>query len=134
MRNVDTVKDIYAAFGRGDISAIIDKLDDNVEWDVDVATPGVPWLQPRRGKANIPAFSESLAPLTFTDLRAAHLLRGREPGDGPGPAGDRPCAERQTLQRSIMRATCGRSAPSGKVVKYQHITDTALHQRVAKGE
>ena len=58
MSNIDTVKQIYEAFGRGDIPAIIDKLDPNVEWDVEVSTPGVPWLQPRRGAANIPAFFE----------------------------------------------------------------------------
>ena len=38
MSNVDTVKEIYAAFGRGDIGAIIDKLDDQVEWDVEHIT------------------------------------------------------------------------------------------------
>ena len=36
MSNVETVKEIYAAFGRGDIRAILDTLDDNVEWDVEV--------------------------------------------------------------------------------------------------
>ena len=56
MSNIDTVKGIYEAFGRGDIPAIIEKLDPNVEWDVEISTPGVPWLQPRRGAANIPAF------------------------------------------------------------------------------
>jgi hypothetical protein len=30
--------------------------------DVEVPVPGVPWLQPRRGKTNVPAFFESLAP------------------------------------------------------------------------
>ncbi|MEX0682231.1 MAG: hypothetical protein WD904_06080 [Dehalococcoidia bacterium] len=30
MSNVDTVKAMYEAFGRGDIPAILEKLDDNV--------------------------------------------------------------------------------------------------------
>jgi hypothetical protein len=42
MSNIETVKHIYEAFGRGDIPAIIDKLDPNVEWDVEDPTPGVP--------------------------------------------------------------------------------------------
>lgn len=65
MSNIDTVKHIYEAFSRGDIPAIVDKLDPNIEWDVEASTPGVSWLQPRRGAANIPAFFESLAPLSF---------------------------------------------------------------------
>ncbi len=82
MSNIDTVKQIYEAFGRGDIPAIIDKLDSNVEWDVELSTPGVPWLQPRRGAANIPAFFESLAPSAplVPALRATHFLRGWQQG------------------------------------------------------
>ncbi len=65
MSNIDTVNEMYGASGSGDIPAIIDKLDPNVEWDVEIPTPGVPWLQPRRGAANVPAFFESLAPISF---------------------------------------------------------------------
>ena len=88
MSNVDTVKDIYAAFGRGDIPAILDKLDDNVEWDVEVPTPGVPWLQPRRGKASVPAFFESLAPLTFTTFEPHTFFADGQPRHGAGAPGD----------------------------------------------
>jgi len=63
--NLDTVKEIYAAFGRGDVPAILDKLDENVEWETAIPVPGVPWLQTRRGRVNISAFFESLAPLSF---------------------------------------------------------------------
>jgi hypothetical protein len=30
--NVETVRAIYEAFGRGDVATILDKLDDAVEW------------------------------------------------------------------------------------------------------
>ena len=36
MSNVDTVKEMYEAFGRGDVPAIIEKLDENVEWDTEI--------------------------------------------------------------------------------------------------
>jgi ketosteroid isomerase-like protein len=133
MSNIDTVKQLYEAFGRGDIPVIIGKLDPNVEWDVEVPTPGVPWLQPRRGAANIPAFFESLAPLSFQRFEphtffadgnkvfaliaidATHVASGKQykfPYEGhPWFFND-----------------------AGKIVKYQHVTDTALHRRAAKGE
>ena len=63
MSNVDTVKQMYEAFARGDVPAILDKLDENVEWETTIPVEGVPWLQPRRGREKIAGFFESLAPL-----------------------------------------------------------------------
>jgi len=56
MGNTGTVREIYEAFGRGDVSAILNKLDDNVEWETQAPVPGVPWPQSRRGRANIAPF------------------------------------------------------------------------------
>jgi|SRR3984885_906730 len=133
MSNINTVKQMYDAFGRGDIATIIDKLDPNVEWDVEIPTPGVPWLQPRRGAANIPAFFQSLAPLSFQRfephtffedgnkvfaliaLDATHVASGKH-------------------YRFSNEGHLWFFNDAGKVVKYQHVTDTALHQRAARGE
>src|SRR5213596_1852310 len=58
--------EMYEAFGRGDIPAILDRLDENVEWDTQYDSPAAPWLEPRRGRQNIAGFFEALAPLQFT--------------------------------------------------------------------
>jgi len=133
MSNINTVKQIYDAFGRGDIAAIVGKLDANVEWDVEVPTPGVPWLLPRRGAANVPAFFESLAPLSFQRFEPHTFFED----------GDRVLA---LVAIEMTHVASGKkySLPyeghlwvfngAGKVVKYQHVTDTALHQRAARGE
>jgi ketosteroid isomerase-like protein len=39
MSNVDTIKTAYAAFARADIPAIIDLLDDSVEWSTPMTVP-----------------------------------------------------------------------------------------------
>jgi ketosteroid isomerase-like protein len=133
MGNVDTVKQIYQAFGRGDIPAIIEKLDRNVEWDVDVPTPGVPWLQPHHGAASVPAFFQSLAALSFqrfephtffADGNKVFALIAIE-------------AKHVATGKSYKFSNEGHLwhfNDAGKVVKYQHVTDTALHQRAARGE
>lgn len=54
----ETVKAIYEAFGRGDVAAILDKLDDAVEWETSVPVSDVLWLKARRGKANVAGFFE----------------------------------------------------------------------------
>jgi ketosteroid isomerase-like protein len=74
--NVETVKAIYRAFGRGDVATILDKLEDSVEWETMVAVPEVPWLQARRGKANIGGFFESMTPLQITRFEARTIFDG----------------------------------------------------------
>jgi len=130
MSNLETVQEMYEAFGRGDIPAILDKLDDNVEWDTETSTPDVPWLEPRRGKANIAGFFESLAPLEFTRFEPHTFFE----------SGDKVFA-----LISINAKNQGKSYSfpneghlwqfnaAGKVVKLDHVTDTALHWRMAHG-
>jgi hypothetical protein len=70
------VKAIYEAFGRGDVTTILDKLDDAVEWETTVPLSEVPWLHERRGKANIAGFFQSMAPLTITRFEPHTIFDG----------------------------------------------------------
>jgi ketosteroid isomerase-like protein len=130
MSNIDTVKQMYEAFGRGDIPAILDKLDDNVEWDTDYEDTGVPWLQPRQGKANIPGFFEAVATMGITKFEP-HTF---------GADGNKVVAvidiegDRQGKHYVIPNeGHLWLFNDQGKVTKYQHMTDTALHWRIANG-
>ena len=59
--NVRTVQEAYAAFGRGDIAALLAMLDEGVEW----VTPGPPEVMPtagtRRGREGVAEFFSTLA-------------------------------------------------------------------------
>jgi ketosteroid isomerase-like protein len=129
--NTDTVREIYGAFGRGDVAAILARLDDAVEWETQAPVPGVPWLQPRRGKSNVGGFFQSLAPLTITRFEPHAFF----------DAGDK------VFVLIAFEATNGGkhySFPNnghlwqfnaaGKVIKYDHITDTAQMIRMARAE
>jgi uncharacterized protein len=133
MSNIETVKRIYEAFGRGDIPAILEKLEETVDWDVECPTPGVPWLAPRRGRGNIPGFFESLKPLRFDRFEPVALFE----------SADQVFA---LIRMEVVHSPSGKTYDfpyeghlwrfneAGKIVKYQHVTDTALHQRMARGE
>ena len=56
MSNLATVQQIYAAFGQGDVPAIVAKLAENVEWEHDSVDHGIPWLRPGRGKGHVLEF------------------------------------------------------------------------------
>jgi uncharacterized protein len=64
--NIETVQQIYAAFERGDIPAILGHLDENVEWGYAI-TPvaAVPGLQPRHGRDQVPKFFDALGAWEF---------------------------------------------------------------------
>lgn len=74
MSHLETVKGIYAAFGRGDVPAILACLHENVDWEPDLAVPGVPWLQPRTGRDAVAGFFAALAPLQFTQFEPKSFL------------------------------------------------------------
>ena len=78
MSNVRTVQDIYTAFSRGDIPAILETLADDVDWDYGyrVAPNPVPWLQAQRGTAGVARFFESLTELEFHRFVPKAVLEG----------------------------------------------------------
>jgi ketosteroid isomerase-like protein len=49
-RHVDTVKAIYESFGKGDIAAILARLDPDVEWEYEWGSQPLRWCTPRRGR------------------------------------------------------------------------------------
>ena len=60
-RNVQIVKDAYAAFGRGDAQAIVAACDDNVEWHAVKGAEGVaPHAGLRRGRAQVAQFFQQV--------------------------------------------------------------------------
>jgi uncharacterized protein len=74
-QNLETVRAIYDAFGRGDVDAILERCTDDVDWSSDAAIAVAPWQGPKRGKAELPSFFAGIAqtgpvneftPLSFT--------------------------------------------------------------------
>jgi len=59
--NVSTVMAIYEAFGRGDVPAILERLDPEVEWEKGQRETTVPWLRPRHGREGAAEFFQTVA-------------------------------------------------------------------------
>ena len=53
--NVEVVQQAYAAFGRGDIPAVLSALTDDVEWTLQ-GPPAIPWAGTHRGREGIAEF------------------------------------------------------------------------------
>lgn len=125
--NVGTVASIYEAFGRGDVAWILDQLDPDVTWEDGIRANAIPYLQPRRGKDQIPQFFADLAstavlthfePVLFADggdavlaliTHAGHIIDG----------GDVPMTDEVHVWQF---------GPDGKVIAMRHMLDIAIHE------
>jgi uncharacterized protein len=74
MSNIETVQKLYAASGSGDIPTILGLLAEDVEWEYDAPDSDVPWLKPRRGRADVAHFFEALGLLQLERFEPKHFV------------------------------------------------------------
>jgi uncharacterized protein len=74
MSHAQSVQQIYEAFGKGDIEGILGRLADNVEWEYGITSTDVPWLQPRRGRAQVAAFFEALGAMDIHTFQPKAII------------------------------------------------------------
>ena len=60
-QNIQTAKQMYEAFGRGDVQAILDRVTDDVDWSTDAAIESAPWYGPKHGEDELVSFFEGIA-------------------------------------------------------------------------
>jgi hypothetical protein len=92
---------------------------------------GVPWLQARRGKANVVGFFEATAPLKITRLEPHTVF---ERGDKVFVLIRFEATVRGNGYSFSNNGHLWQLNAAGKVVKYAHVTDTAQMIRMANGE
>ena len=69
-QNIERVKKVYAAFGKGDIATIIDMLAENVDWASAAESSIAPWHGVHKGKGEVPKFFEALdSTIEVTEFR-----------------------------------------------------------------
>lgn len=61
---IETIEKLYAAFGRGDVDAILEELTDDVDWASEAGSSVAPWHGRRTGKAEVAQFFAALAEAT----------------------------------------------------------------------
>ena len=131
MNNVERVQGIYAAFGRGDIPAILEHLADDVEWEYGVDSTDVPWLQPRRGRAEVVKFFESLAVMEISKFVPKHVL---SQGDLVVALVDLEAKVKATGQRVVEEdeVHIWYFDDHGRVRRFRHRVDTHMHWKALR--
>ena len=57
--NIKIIQDVYDAFARGDVAAVLGAVADDVDWAAEAAGSGAPWYGVRHGKGEVMKFFEA---------------------------------------------------------------------------
>jgi ketosteroid isomerase-like protein len=58
--NIQLLRDLYAAFGRGDIKTILEHCSEDITWGTDSIATDVPWYRLRSGRDGVADFFATL--------------------------------------------------------------------------
>ena len=132
MTRKETVQQLYAAFGRGDVPAILEHLAPDVEWEYDASPTEVPWLQPRKGRDGAAEFFASLENLEFHRFEPKLFL---EEGSTVVVLIDLDVTVRKTGIRAqeIDEAHIWHFGDDGLVARFRHRADTLKQLRAWQG-
>lgn len=131
-RNVEIIRGIYAAFGRGDVPAILARMSDDVEWEMDGVDHGVPWLVPGRGKAHVGAFFQTLQGMEFRVFEVRAVMGQDDLVVGLVRLEAVVKATGKTI-REPFEAHVWRLDAEGRITGLKHCADTHQHLQAARG-
>ncbi len=88
---IKTIEQIYQAFGRGDVAAILNAVTDDIDWATETSSTAAPWYGVRHGKDGVAAFFTAFGSAMEIEesprppWRPTTLTCSRWSGAGPGP-------------------------------------------------
>ena len=121
--NVQAVQSVYAAFGRGDISAVLDALTEDVEWVLPGPPEVIPFAGVRRGREQVLEFFGVLdAALTFERFEPREFMAQGDKVVVLGRSRDRMKSTGRVVENEWAAVF---TLKDGKIAKYQVLEDTA---------
>lgn len=126
MSNLQTVREMYEAYARGDVAAVLSRLSKSVEWEYGPTSTNVPWLQRRYGREGAAEFFASHAEMEF------HKFSPKEFLEAPGVVVvfvDVDLTVKATGTRIVEEDEIHvwRFNAAGEVTRFRHGVDTHLH-------
>ena len=129
------VEAIYAAFGRGDIPAILDRLADDIcweHWDDSFAhRADVPWARPRTGHGGASEFFSIVRDFQITEFTVKNLMASGDQVAAEVVIDARPPGGGRYRDEELHLWTFNNQ---GKVSRLRHYVDTAKHIAASRGE
>jgi uncharacterized protein len=121
--NIETIQEMYAAFGRADVPFILEGLTDDVKW-VSHFDPIVPWSGDFSGKDRVKGFFEAI--FQSVDVEGFEPQEWVASGDTVVSIGEFACRVRATGKRARTRWVFIWKFREEKVCSYEQFHDPAL--------
>lgn len=124
-KNIQLVKDVFAAVNRADLRYVLNQMADNIDWQSPVTNTimePISWAKPRHGKAEVNDFFKELfervkiielKPQTFTAQEDRVLVEGTTRG-----------IVNQSGREYLSTWTMALTVRAGKCVRMRHYYDT----------
>lgn len=123
-QNTQAVRDAYAAFGRGDVNAILALVDDSIEWEGGKGAEGVaPQSGLRRGKAAVGEFFQLVG--STLDFEVFEPKEFVAQGDSVVAIGSYKATVKATRRQTASDWTMVFNFRGGKIVRFREFTDSA---------
>jgi uncharacterized protein len=127
---IKTIVEVYEAFGRGDVAAILNAVTDDVDWAAEAASAAAPWYGVRHGKNEVAEFFaafgaamevEEFTPVSFAanDTGVHTVVRFR-------------ARSRSTGKSAAMNLHHFFTFRDGKIAYYRGTEDTAQTEMVLR--
>jgi ketosteroid isomerase-like protein len=132
--NAAVVQEIYDAFGRGDVPAILERLAPDVSWERwehgnGGQDAGVPWLAERHGRDDVAEFFAGLGALEFHAFAPVAMLSGDDHVAAIIELDATVLATGRRLRDREIHVW--RFGADGLVTEFRHHVDTAKHAAAA---
>jgi uncharacterized protein len=128
MSNIETVKGIYDAFGKGDVPFILSCLDENVDWeqweDNRAQHAGVPYMRYIKGRDGVANFFGEAAKLGVQGFEVVSIMEGVNMIAVEFKINTENFDDEEVHLWSFNDA--------GKITRFRHYLDTAKHIAVAE--
>ena len=128
MSNLPTIKEIYEAFGRGDVPAILSKLAPDVDWeqwdDNFAQRADVPYLRHKKGPAAVVEFFQEVGKLGIREFKVLSVM------EGPNRVAAE--IEIETAAFRDEEIHLWNFNDEGQVTRFRHYIDTAKHIAAAQ--
>jgi uncharacterized protein len=135
MALIPIAQQLYTAFGQGDIPAILELMDENVQWekwsgDHMGQKAGVPWLKEQHGKDGVLAFFQCIGSMMqVKDFQVLSLMEGANQ------------VAAEIAIEVVLPETGGHFRDeeihlftfndAGKIIRFRHYSDTHKHMVAA---